>query len=79
MKVTIEIDCTPIEARQFLGYPNLEPLQTAMMASLEKRMLEAADRFSPEGLMTAWFASLPQSAEWAQKMFASMAGQTAQK
>jgi hypothetical protein len=39
MKVTIEIDCTPIEARQFFGLPNVEPLQTAMMAKLEKRML----------------------------------------
>jgi hypothetical protein len=79
MKVTIEIDCTPIEARQFFGLPNVEPLQTAMMAKLEKRMLEVADQFSPEGLMNAWFASLPQSAEWAQKLFASMMGQNAQK
>ena len=38
MKVTIEIDCTPIEARQFLGLPNVEPMQAAVMQQLEKRM-----------------------------------------
>jgi hypothetical protein len=27
MKATIEIDCTPIEARQFLGLPNFEPFR----------------------------------------------------
>ena len=40
MKVTVEIDCTPAEARQFFGLPNVEPMQAAMMTKLEKRMSE---------------------------------------
>ncbi len=30
MKVTIEIDCTPIEARQFMGLPDVQPMQAAV-------------------------------------------------
>jgi hypothetical protein len=79
MKVTIEIDCTPIEARQFFGFPNVEPLQTAMMAKLEKRMLEEAERFSPDALIKAWFASLAEPTEWAQTLFAGMTRQSGHK
>ena len=43
MKVTIEIDCTPVEARQFFGLPNVEPMQAAVMQELEKRMLTDID------------------------------------
>ena len=53
MKVTMEIDCTPAEARLFFGLPNVEPMQDAVMAQLEKRMLTEMDRFSPEGIMKA--------------------------
>ena len=34
MKVTIEIDCTPDEARVFMGLPDVKPMQAAVMASL---------------------------------------------
>jgi hypothetical protein len=71
MKISIEIDCTPIEARQFLGLPNVEPMQAVMLAKLEKRMSEEIDRFSPETLMKSWVGLFPQNAEWAQKMFES--------
>ena len=72
MKVTVEVDCTPAEARAFFGLPDLEPMQTAIMAKVESRMLEEMDRFSPEALMRSWFTLLPQNAERMQEMFASM-------
>jgi hypothetical protein len=74
MKVTIEIDCTPIEARQFFGLPNVEPVQAKMMARIEQSMTEAIDRFSPEALMGNWFSALPQSPDWMQRMFANAIG-----
>jgi Family of unknown function (DUF6489) len=74
MKVTIEIDCTPIEARQFFGLPNVEPVQAKMMAKIEQSMTEAIDRFSPEALMGTWLSALPQSADWMQRMFANAIG-----
>jgi hypothetical protein len=63
MKVTIEIDCTPLEARQFMGLPDVQPMQAAAMAELEKRMLTELERVSPEGLLHSWFVEGPQNAE----------------
>ena len=74
MKITVEVDCTPIEARQFLGLPNVEPLQTSMMVKLEERISQEIDRFSPEALMKSWFSLFPQNAEWVQKMFENVLG-----
>jgi hypothetical protein len=35
MKITINVDCTPAEAREFLGLPDLRPLQAAWLAEVE--------------------------------------------
>jgi Family of unknown function (DUF6489) len=51
MKVNIEIECTLVEARQFFGLPNVEPMQAAVMQQLEQRMLADIERFSPEALI----------------------------
>ena len=69
MKVNIEIECTPAEARQFFGLPNVEPMQAAVMQQLEKRMLADIDRFSPEALMTSWLPVGPRGAEQIQDFF----------
>ena len=39
MNVTVNVDCTPEEARTFLGLPDLQPMQAAVMAEMEKRMM----------------------------------------
>jgi len=72
MKVIVEIECTPAEARQFFGLPNVEPMQAAMMTKLEKRMSEEVDRFSTEALMKSWLSLFPQNAERAKKMFENL-------
>ena len=63
MKVTIEIDCTPDEARQFMGLPDVKPMQAALMGRMESQMAEAADRLSPDALLRSWMALVPQSPE----------------
>lgn len=72
MKVTIDIDCTPAEARHFLGLPNLEPIQNAVMDRMQAKMLSEIDRFSPESLMRQWLTVFPQQAERMQELFANM-------
>ena len=69
VKITIEVDCTPEEARIFCGLPDVKPMQKAVMARLEKQMLEAADAMSPEAMMRTWFTYVPQSPDQAQEMF----------
>jgi hypothetical protein len=68
MKVKIEIDCTPLEARQFFGLPDVQPMQAALLAEMEKRMMEEVGKFTPEGLMQMWFSGGAQSADWFGKM-----------
>ena len=86
MKVTFDIDCTPEEARRFLGLPDVVPMQEAMMKELEARMQENMRSLSPEEMMKTWFphmqgggAGSPQSAMMQnltdmQKMFWSQMG-----
>jgi len=54
MKITIDIDCTPQEARAFMGLPEVAPLQDAMMKELEERLRDGLKSMDPEALMKAW-------------------------
>ena len=63
MKVNIEIDCTPLEARQFFGLPDLQPMQTAVMDKLQHQMIANIDKVSPESLIQSWFSFDPKLAE----------------
>jgi hypothetical protein len=67
MKITVDVDCTPLEARQFMGLPDVEPMQKAAMAQIEKRMTAELERFSPEALFKAWLPIAGMNAEWLQE------------
>jgi hypothetical protein len=54
MKLNIQIDMTPREAREFLGLPDVSKAQERMMAEVEKRMKAAIDVNDPEAMMKAW-------------------------
>ncbi len=69
MKIKFDIDCTPEEARAFLGLPDVAPLQAAMMGEVEKRMKAALDAMSPEALLKTWLPAGMQSLDEMQKMF----------
>ena len=56
MKVNVEIDCTPLEARQFFGLPDVTPMQTAMMDKLQQQMTSNIDKITPDALMQSWFS-----------------------
>jgi hypothetical protein len=54
MKMNIQIDMTPEEARKFLGLPDVSKAQERMMAEVEKRMKAAVDVNDPEAMLRAW-------------------------
>lgn len=56
MKVTVEIDCTPVEARTFLGLPDVTTLNDHMMAEMQKRMDANMAALAPEELMKTWMS-----------------------
>ena len=59
MKITIEIDCTPAEARQFMGLPDLQPMQDRLLDEMEARLRKAASAMTPEVMMQQWFSAWP--------------------
>ncbi len=77
MKVTINIDCTPEEARAFFGLPDVKPMQDAMMAEIEKRMRANMDAMDPETLFKIWLPVGMQGWEQLQKAFWGQMSQAA--
>lgn len=59
MKMHIELDMTPEEARAFMGLPDVVPMQKKMMDAMEARVKAAFDTGDPDAMMKAWmpFAS----------------------
>ena len=55
MKIKIDIDCTPQEARAFFGLPHLEPMQDALLGKIQERLTEHLEARDPEALLKLWF------------------------
>ncbi|WP_029010840.1 DUF6489 family protein [Azospirillum halopraeferens] len=69
MKITINVDCTPEEARAFLGLPDVQPMQQALMQEVQNRMLGSLNAMDPETMMKTWLPAGIQGVEQIQKMF----------
>ncbi len=69
MKIHIEVDCTPEEARTMLGLPDVRPMQESMMAEMEKRMQAGLASMDPETMIKTWLPAGIQGLEQMQKMF----------
>ena len=54
MKVTVNVECTPEEARAFLGLPDVEPLNDYMMAQMKARMEQNIQQMQPEEMLKSW-------------------------
>lgn len=76
MKLKIDIDCTPEEARQFLGLPNVAPLQDSMMKEIEEKMRENIRTLDPETFVKTWLPAAAQGWGDMQKMFWGQMGMT---
>ncbi len=69
MKVNVEIDCTPAEARAFFGLPDVAPMQEKLMREVEARTLAAMKAMEPDALLNTWLPASVQGLEQLQKMF----------
>jgi hypothetical protein len=66
MKIKLDIDCTPAEARAFMGLPDFEPMQKRALEQMEKRMTEQLENWTPESLLKMWLT--PGNTDWIQDM-----------
>jgi hypothetical protein len=53
MKVTIDVDLSPEEARRLLGLPDLEAMQQRLLGQLEKQLSSNLSYMDPETLVKA--------------------------
>jgi hypothetical protein len=65
MKFTIDVDCTPQEARSFLGLPDVTPIHDVYV----KTMLETMDGTNSIEQMEKLFRSLSPMGDASMKMF----------
>lgn len=77
MKLTIDIDCTPQEARQFLGLPDVEALNDMIVSELSKRTKAEMDTLAdPEKYVARMMGMTGKGMESMQAlMMAAMKGQ----
>ena len=68
------MDCTPEEARSFLGLPDVKPMQEMMMHEVQERMKANLSAMDPETLFKTWLPLGVSNMEQMQKLFWSQFG-----
>lgn len=75
MKLNINIDCTPEEARAFFGMPDVSPLNKMVMDEMTRRAKDNIDTLAdPERLMAQWMAMSGKGFEHFQNLMGGMTG-----
>jgi hypothetical protein len=73
MKMTIEVECSPQEARAFLGLPDVTPLNEKLVSEMQGRMEKNMAMLSPEEMLKAWASFGVASQEQFRKLMTSAA------
>lgn len=73
MKLKIEVDCTPEEARAFLGLPDVTALNAHLVEEMKGRMDQNLDLLKPEELMRTWMTFGGQATEQFRKLMTAAA------
>ena len=76
MKITVDVDCTPEEARAFLGLPDVKPMQEQLMRELQERMAANIRAMEPEAMLRTWLPATLKGFEQIQEMFISQMTRT---
>ena len=74
MKLNIEIDCTPAEARAFLGLPDVTGINEHLVGEMQKRIDANMSALAPEELMKNWMAFGAGAQEQFVKLMQAAAG-----
>lgn len=77
MKFTVDVECTPEEAREFLGLPNVAPMQDKLMKEIEAKMQDNIRNLDPETFVKTWMPVTVQGWADLQKSFWGQMGMAA--
>ena len=73
MKAKLEVDCTPAEARAFLGLPDVGALNEHLVKEMKARLDANLGLLAPEDLMRNWMTFGGQASEQFMKLMAAAA------
>ena len=79
MKMTVEVDCTPEEARRFLGLPDVSALNDHIVAEMQKRIDANLALLSPDELVKNWMAFGAGAQEHFRKLMEAGIGAASQR
>ena len=72
MKITVNVDCTPSEARAFFGLPDVAPVNETIVAAMVERTKENIDALSdPKLFWERAIAASGSGMEAMQNLFAA--------
>lgn len=74
MKIHMDVDLTPEEARVLFGLPDVQPMQKAMMGEVEDRMRKALSAMEPDAVVKMWLPAGMQGLEAWQKFVMGRVG-----
>jgi hypothetical protein len=74
MKVTVDVDCTPEEARRFMGLPDLTPVHQAYVERLQKTVTDGLSPDSAAEMMKQWGPMTEAGINTWRQMFDQMSG-----
>lgn len=74
MKVRIDIDCTPEEARAFFGLADVRPMQEELLRDVQERIKRALHAMDPESVLKTWLPATLKGFEQWQEVFLSQMG-----
>ncbi|MEM7071692.1 MAG: DUF6489 family protein [Pseudomonadota bacterium] len=72
MKLSLEVDCSPNELREFFGMPDMRDINEKMTEAMRERMLKSLDEVDNQKLMSLWmsqFSGIKDSGEKMQQAF----------
>lgn len=76
MKLTMEVDCTPEEARRFFGLPDVQHMNEEIMNKFITAFQEGQlNMMNPETLMKLWMPFGPRGIEEFQNLMRKAMGQ----
>lgn len=73
MKITLNVECTPEEARRFVGLPDVTPLNEMLVREMTSRAEENMKLMSPDTMMKSWMSFGGQAQDAFMKLMTSAA------
>ncbi|WP_372604080.1 DUF6489 family protein [Actibacterium sp.] len=69
MNITISIDCSPAEARDFFGLPDVKEMQGEVMAKVQEQMSSGLGKMETGDLLKLWMPNSLKGMDQLQEFF----------